>query len=131
MIGTRERVNESTLKAKPETYEDALLYLYAYQNGTDKRPPHSFDFTDGLAEIFEDAIRSCIHEDAMVDRMADVKAINSPLEPMKVYFALRSELLKYDLRMKKNPEEVSPLDITIMHVLMDWLKQHGYMEADD
>jgi len=126
MIADGKKIVEKNLSGTPECYEDALMYLYAYQNGTDKRPPHNFDFTDGLAAIFEDALKAQIHEDKMVEAMSDISAIDDPLEPMKVFFALRSELMKYDLRKQKDPESISPLDITIIKVLADWLELHGY-----
>jgi hypothetical protein len=55
MIGNKKPMDSKKLKLPPGCYEDALNYLYAYQNGTESLPPHSFDFTDELAGFFESA----------------------------------------------------------------------------
>lgn len=126
MLANRKKIVEKDLPEAPYSYEDALMYLYAYQNGTDRRSPHNFDFTDGIAAVFEDALLNQIQEDKMIEAMSDINASDDPLEPMKVFFALQSELMKYDLRKQKDPESISPLDITIMNVLADWLESRGY-----
>lgn len=56
MIGNKKPMDSKKLKLPPGCYEDALNYLYAYQNGTESLPPHSFDFTDELAGFFESAL---------------------------------------------------------------------------
>lgn len=71
------------------------------------------------------------HEDKMVEAMCDISKISDPLDPMKVYYALRSELMKYELRKKSNPKDINPLDIIIINVLADWLANHKNTELED
>lgn len=55
----------------------------------------------------------------------DVLAIPEPenskmsdyLEPMKIGYALKSELMKLELRQKTRPKDISPLDYTIIFCL--------------
>lgn len=49
--------------------------------------------------------------------------LSNPLEPLKVYSALKSEILKYEIRNAKDPKSVSPLDITIMFALKRVLEE--------
>ena len=44
--------------------------------------------------------------------------IQDPLEPLKVVSALRSECMKMEYRKKNKPEDISPLDYTIIAALM-------------
>lgn len=48
------------------------------------------------------------------------------MEPLKLSSALRSEILKYDLRKAKDPERISVLDLTVIaalkHCLDDVMK---------
>lgn len=78
----------------------------------------------GTPDECRDAVEFKKREDAHVNTLHDLYKLNDPIEPMKVSFALRSELMKYELRKKTKPEDISPLDITIIHVLDDWLKEH-------
>lgn len=39
------------------------------------------------------------------------------LEPMKIGYALKSELMKLELRQKTRPKDISPLDYTIIFCL--------------
>jgi hypothetical protein len=47
--------------------------------------------------------------------------IGNPLEPLKVYAALKSEILKYDYRAEHEPQKISALDYTIIMALQDVL----------
>ena len=48
--------------------------------------------------------------------------IKNPLEPLKVTSALKSELLKLQIRQTEKPKSISPLDYTIIAALIKVLK---------
>ena len=50
--------------------------------------------------------------------LQDLEHIKDPLEAIKVTSALQSECLKIDYRKKYKPEDISPLDYTIIAALM-------------
>ena len=43
--------------------------------------------------------------------------INNPLEPLRLSSALQSEIRKYEYRKEYKPQDISPLDYTIMYAL--------------
>lgn len=49
--------------------------------------------------------------------------INNPLEPLKLSSALQSEIRKYEYRKKHMPQDISPLDYTIMYALKHCLEE--------
>lgn len=49
--------------------------------------------------------------------------IDNPLEPMKVYFALKSEAMKYEYRAAHEPQKITALDYTIIKALEDVLNR--------
>ena len=49
--------------------------------------------------------------------------IDNPLEPLKLQFALQSEIFKYEYRKKNSPENINMLDYTIMHALKHCLQE--------
>ena len=50
--------------------------------------------------------------------------MENPLEPIKVYSALKSEILKLELRIKNRPKDISILDYTIIAALQKVLKNN-------
>ena len=50
--------------------------------------------------------------------------IENPLEPIKVYSALKSEILKLELRIKNRPKDISILDYTVIAALQKVLKNN-------
>ena len=48
----------------------------------------------------------------------------NPLEPIKVYSALKSEILKLELRIKNRPKDISILDYTVIAALQKVLKNN-------
>lgn len=51
--------------------------------------------------------------------------ISNPLEPLKIAAALKSELLKISLRKKIAPQNISPLDYTVIAALQQALDGQG------
>ena len=51
-------------------------------------------------------------------------AMENPLEPIKVYSALKSEILKLELRIKNSPKDISILDYTVIAALQKVLKNN-------
>lgn len=49
--------------------------------------------------------------------------INNPLEPLKLSSALQSEIFKYNYRKEHKPQDISPLDYTIMYALKHCLEE--------
>lgn len=49
--------------------------------------------------------------------------INNPLEPLKLSSALQSEIRKYEYRKEHMPQDISPLDYTIMYALKHCLEE--------
>ena len=47
--------------------------------------------------------------------------IDNPLEPLKVYSALKSEVMKYECRAEHEPQKINVLDYTIIKALQDVL----------
>ena len=52
--------------------------------------------------------------------------IKNPLEPLKVTSALKSELLKLQIRQAKKPKSISPLDYTIIAASIKVLKNRWH-----
>ena len=50
--------------------------------------------------------------------------MENPLEPIKVYSALKSENLKLELRIKNRPKDISILDYTVIAALQKILKNN-------
>lgn len=50
--------------------------------------------------------------------------MENPLEPIKVYSALKSEILKLELRIKNRPKDISILDYTVIASLQKVLKNN-------
>src|SRR5699024_4972095 len=50
--------------------------------------------------------------------------MENPLEPIKVYSALKSEILKLELRIKNRPKDISIIDYTIIAALQKVLKNN-------
>ena len=50
--------------------------------------------------------------------------MKNPLEPIKVYSALKSEILKLELRIKNRPKDISILDYTVIAALQKVLKNN-------
>lgn len=50
--------------------------------------------------------------------------MENPLEPIKVYSALKSEILKLELRIKNRPKDISILDYTTIAALQKVLKNN-------
>ena len=50
--------------------------------------------------------------------------MEDPLEPIKVYSALKSEILKLELRIKNRPKDISILDYTVIAALQKVLKNN-------
>lgn len=48
----------------------------------------------------------------------------NPSEPIKVYSALKSEILKLELRIKNRPKDISVLDYTAIAALQKVLKNN-------
>lgn len=44
----------------------------------------------------------------------DLRELNDPLEPLKVASALNSEIMKFNFRKDSKPEDISPLDYTVI-----------------
>lgn len=49
--------------------------------------------------------------------------INNPLEPLKLANALRSEIFKYEYRNEHKPQDINPLDYTVMYALKHCLEE--------
>lgn len=49
--------------------------------------------------------------------------IDNPLEPLKLCYALKSELFKYDYRKEHKPEAITVIDYTIMYALKYCLEE--------
>ena len=49
--------------------------------------------------------------------------IHNPLEPLKLYNALKSEIFKYEYRKEHKPEDINILDYTIIHALKHCLDE--------
>lgn len=50
--------------------------------------------------------------------------MENPLEPIKVYSALKSEILKLELRIKNRPKDISILDYTVIAALQKVLENN-------
>ena len=50
--------------------------------------------------------------------------MENPLEPIKVYSALKSEILKLELRIENRPKDISILDYTVIAALQKVLKNN-------
>ena len=50
--------------------------------------------------------------------------MKNPLEPIKVYSALKSEILKLELRIKNRPKDISILDYTVIAALQKVLENN-------
>ncbi len=56
-------------------------------------------------------------EDVLAIPEPENKKMSNYLEPMKIAYALKSELMKLELRQKTRPKDISPLDYTIIFCL--------------
>ena len=57
--------------------------------------------------------------------------MENPLEPIKVYSALKSEILKLELRIKNRPKDISILDYTVIAALQKVLKNNNLEGMED
>lgn len=57
--------------------------------------------------------------------------IKDPLEPLKISSALKSELLKLQLRKAKKPEDISVLDYTVIAALKEALEKRMTIEKEN
>ena len=48
---------------------------------------------------------------------------SNPLEPLKLANALRSEIFKYEYRKEHKPQDINPLDYTVMYALKHCLEE--------
>ena len=76
------------------------------------RKAASLEQVQAWAKEYEDGWMLTMPDDMPQD-ITDVK------EPLKMFAALRSELMKFELRQKTNPESINILDYTIIAVLRD------------
>ena len=51
--------------------------------------------------------------------------INNPLEPLKLYCALQSEIFKLEYRKANKPKEINMLDYTVIYALKDCLERYS------
>lgn len=51
--------------------------------------------------------------------------IEDYLEPIKIYSALKSEVNVYEFRAKIKPEQISPLDLTVIYALKETLERRN------
>ena len=56
-------------------------------------------------------------EDILTIPEPENKKTSDYLEPMKIAYALKSELMKLEFRQKTRPKDISPLDYTIIFCL--------------
>ena len=49
--------------------------------------------------------------------------IDNPLEPLKLASALQSEIFKYEYRKEHKPQDINPLDYTVMYALKHCLEE--------
>lgn len=56
-------------------------------------------------------------EDALIIPNPENSKMSDYLEPMKIAYALKSELMKLELRQKTCPKDISPLDYTVIFCL--------------
>ncbi|WP_158097717.1 hypothetical protein [Tyzzerella sp. An114] len=67
-------------------------------------------------------------EDRLIDNSMIIKIPEpdnkkpSCLEPMKIGFALKAEIYKYNYRKEHEPQQISTLDLTIIYALYEYLK---------
>lgn len=62
-------------------------------------------------------------EDVLAIPKPENEKISDYLEPMKIAYALKSELMKLELRQKTRPKDISPLDYTIIFCLEAALRE--------
>ena len=62
-------------------------------------------------------------EDVLAIPKPENEKISDYLEPMKITYALKSELMKLELRQKTRPKDISPLDYTIIFCLEAALRE--------
>lgn len=78
---------------------------------------HKINTTVQLLEMFEHYETLKKMESQTLDN------INDPLEPLKISSALKSELLKLQFRKAEKPENISPLDYTVIAALKEALEK--------
>ena len=49
--------------------------------------------------------------------------IDNPLEPLKLQYALQSEIFKYNYRKEHKPQDINMLDYTVMYALKHCLEE--------
>ena len=76
-----------------------------------------------LGTVEEFAALKAAKDDGRLVVLPPVKGadIDNPLEPLKVYSALKSEVMKYEYRAEHEPQKINVLDYTIIKALQDVL----------
>lgn len=132
----RYRLKDKDLDAAMEafnegvgSYEEALTvfegYMHGYESDGGHLPGRMHDINEEVGAVIIEALQQQIQDDKRTEQLQDLSKIDDALEPIKVYFALRSLLLKLEVRKQKDPEEISILDYTIIRALDDWLKKNA------
>ena len=103
----REKVKDKIFTDAMEAAADTLEIL----------KDHKINTTVQLLEMFEHYETLKKMESQTLDN------INDPLEPLKISSALKSELLKLQLRKAEKPENISPLDYTVIAALKEALEK--------
>ncbi|GFO86480.1 hypothetical protein [Anaerostipes butyraticus] len=114
------------------TEKEAIRRLEMYRNwGFSQRLNEAVDTAiKALKEIQEYRELGTVEEcrEAMANKKKCEKQwhndMENPLEPIKVYSALKSEILKLELRIKNRPKDISILDYTVIAALQKVLKNN-------
>lgn len=80
---------------------------------------------EGISKVVKEAHSQAIEIIEDISRLERVEKftrqtlddMSNPLEPLKVYSALQSEIMKYQIRQETNPKSISELDYTIIIAL--------------
>ena len=75
-----------------------------------------------IAEKLEELKNKDLEEQGLIVKLP-CKMVGNPLEPLKLYSALQSEILKYEYRKEHKPQDISQLDYTIMYALKHCLEK--------
>lgn len=121
----RETYNRRIAQGYPRNVpEERFLKLAAYED-TGLEPEEIKEVQEAMNPIpfgrFHEIMEA--ERDGRCVVLPPVKGadIGNPLEPLKVYAALKSEVLKYDYRAEHEPQKISALDYTIIMALQDVL----------
>ena len=119
------------------TPEEAILRIKAHMEVHKLREPQAAYITEALnmsmtalKEIQQYREIGTVEEcrEAMANKKKCEKQwhndMENPLEPIKVYSALKSEILKLELRIKNRPKDISILDYTVIAALQKILKNN-------